>query len=303
MLPVQILLNNLLYDASQSTITADNVDDEYVEKPKRWDISFIRRFMTSLGPVSSLFDFTTFFVMLLVFNASAPLFQTAWFIESLASQTLVVFVIRTRRPFYKSKPSRYLLASSVGIIGLGLLVPFTPVGPLLGFVAPPPAFFLVLAAILGAYLLLAEAVKRLFFKRYGYRLEQVLIPKRRAVYLTRTARFAQDMIAVISLRFEDEISIDSLSEDLKSIVNYPINPNEMVRNLQYFSRAGIIRVDWQRRTIKREKSLKEYVTKNVMTSELWPTMAEDWRRIDTTIRKKRNKVNPEYQQSLSPKQT
>jgi Mg2+-importing ATPase len=303
MLPVQILLNNLLYDASQSTITADNVDDEYVEKPKRWDISFIRRFMTSLGPVSSLFDFTTFFVMLLVFNASAPLFQTAWFIESLASQTLVVFVIRTRRPFYKSKPSRYLLASSVGIIGLGLLVPFTPVGPLLGFVAPPPAFFLALAAILGAYLMLAEAVKRLFFKRYGYRLEQVLIPKRRAVYLTRTARFAQDMIAVISLRFEDEISIDSLSEDLKSIANYPINPNEMVRNLQYFGRASIIKVDWQRRTLKREKSLKEYVTKNVMTSELWPTMAEDWRRMKTAIRKKRGTVDSEYLQEYSPSQT
>jgi hypothetical protein len=111
------------------------------------------------------------------------------------------------------------------------------------------------------------------------------------------------MIAVISLRFEDEISIDSLSEDLKSIVNYLINPNEMVRNLQYFSRAGIIKVDWQKRTLKREKSLKEYVTKNVMTSELWPTMAEDWHRMNTAIRKKRGTVNPEYQQEYSPNQT
>src|SRR4030042_2337138 len=101
MLPVQILLNNLLYDVSQSTITTDNVDQEYVEKPKRWDISFIRRFMVSLGPVSSLFDFLTFFTMLFIFHATASLFQTAWFIESLCSQTLVVFVIRSRKiPFY-----------------------------------------------------------------------------------------------------------------------------------------------------------------------------------------------------------
>ena len=97
MLPVQILLNNLLYDVSQSTITTDTVDDEYVERPKRWDITFIKRFMVSLGPVSSLFDFLTFFIMLAFFAASQALFQTAWFIESLCSQILVVFVIRTRR--------------------------------------------------------------------------------------------------------------------------------------------------------------------------------------------------------------
>ncbi len=265
-------------------------------------IAFIRRFMVSLGPVSSLFDFTTFFVMLLVFNASAPLFQTAWFIESLASQTLVVFIIRTRRPFHKSKPSRYLLASSIGIVGFGMLVPFTPIGPLFGFVAPPPAFFLVLAAILGAYLLLAETVKRWFFKRYGYRLEQVLIPKRPPVYLTRTARFAQDMIAVISLRFEDEISIDSLSEDLKSIVNYPINPSEVVRNLQYFSRAGLIKVDWHGRTLKRQRPLREYVTKSVATDEMWPVIVENWRKTNAVLDKKHGRVNAEYQELLSYRQ-
>jgi hypothetical protein len=303
MLPVQILLNNLLYDVSQSTITTDNVDREYVEKPKRWDIAFIRRFMVSLGPVSSLFDFLTFFTMLLVFNATASLFQTAWFIESLCSQTLVVFVIRSRKtPFYKSKPSKYLLASSLGIIGFALVVPFTPLGSLFGFVPPPPAFFVALALILSAYLLLAEVVKSWFYKHNAYRLEQVLIPKRKPFYLNRTAKFMQDMVAVISLRFEDEISIDSLTEDLNSVIIYPINPNQVVRNFQYLRRSGLISVDWHTRMIKREKPLKEYVTKTVTASEMWPTIAEDWRRINTIVQNKRNRANAEYQELLSPKQ-
>ena len=313
MLPVQILLNNLLYDASQSTITTDNVDQEYVVKPKRLDISFIRRFMITLGPVSSLFDFLTFFTMLFIFIPILPLsvpqlqreglFQTAWFIESLCSQTLVVFVIRTRRtPFYKSKPSKFLLLSSFSIIGFALIVPFTPIGTLFGFVAPPPAFFLALAALLGAYLVLAEAVKRWFFKRHGYLLEQVLVPKRGTFYLTRTARFAQDIIAIISLRFEDEISIDSLFEDLNSTVNYPFNPNEVTRNLQYLNRAGLIKVDWQLKIIKREPPLKEHIMKNLVGSEMWPTIAEDWRKINTVIQNKRTRVNADYQELLFPKQ-
>jgi Mg2+-importing ATPase len=115
MLPIQILLNNLLYDFSQSTISTDEVDQEYIEKPKRLDVSFIKRFMVFLGPTSSIFDFLTFFIMLFIFKASEPLFQTAWFMESLASQVLVVFVIRTRiSPFWRSKPSKLLLSSSPG---------------------------------------------------------------------------------------------------------------------------------------------------------------------------------------------
>jgi Mg2+-importing ATPase len=189
MLPIQILLNNLLYDTSQSFITTDNVDAEYIEKPKRWDISFIRRFMVTLGPVSSLFDFITFFVMLFVFQKMIdPLlfpatFQTAWFIESLCSQTLVVLIIRTRRvPFYKSKPSKYLTIMLLSVISFAIIVPFTPIGEFFGFVAPPPAFFLALAGILGAYALLAEAVKRWFYKRNAHRLEQFVVPKKSRSY-------------------------------------------------------------------------------------------------------------------------
>lgn len=167
MLPIQILLNNLLYDLSESTIPTDNVDTEYVEKPKRLNISYIRKFMIVFGPISSIFDFLTFFIMLFVFNASAPLFQTAWFLESFSTQTLVIFVIRTMKtPFYKSKPSRLLLFSSLSVVGLSLMMPFTPLGKLFGLVEPPLPFFLVLAVLISAYLLLVEIVKKWFHQRY-----------------------------------------------------------------------------------------------------------------------------------------
>ncbi|MEM3377399.1 MAG: magnesium-translocating P-type ATPase [Candidatus Bathyarchaeia archaeon] len=300
MLPIQILLNNLLYDFSQSAITTDNVDAEYVEKPKRWDIHFIRNFMISLGPISSIFDFLTFFIMLLVFRATEPLFQTAWFIESLCTQTLVIFVIRTKRtPFYKSKPSMLLLLSSLSIVGFALILPFTPLGDLFHFVKPPPTFFIVLALIIGAYLILAEGAKRWFYKRYGYRLEQVLIPKKPAgFYLSTTARLMQDMVAIICLCAEEEISIDALLDDLKGSVNYPIDKELFVHNLQHLRRAGLISFNWQKRTIKREKAIKEYVMQQVVNSKFWPRLVDDWRRISNTIQNKHGEVNMEYQNIL-----
>jgi P-type Mg2+ transporter len=304
MLPIQILLNNLLYDTSQTVMTTDNVDAEYIEKPKRWDISFIRRFMIIIGPVSSLFDFTTFFVMLFIFNAwtNAALFQTAWFIESLCSQTLVVLIIRTRKvPFYKSKPSKYLSIMLLSVISFAIIVPYTPVGAFFGFVPPPPAFFLVLAGILGAYAVLAETVKRFFYRRYGHRVEQVLVPKRKTIYSSRKAKFMQDMVAVISLRFEDEISIDSLIDDLNSAVDYPIDQDKLMRNLQYLRRSGLISVDWHRRMIKREKPLKEYVKSNASVRETWSAIAEGWRKINAIIQNKYGNANVEYQELLYPK--
>ncbi len=182
MLPIQILLNNLLYDLSESTIPTDNVDSEYVQKPKKLDIPFIRRYMVILGPISSIFDFLTFFIMLFVFNASVPLFQTAWFIESLATQTLVIFVIRTRRaPFYKSKPGRLLFFSSLSVVVVALLIPFTPLGMLFKFEEPPFTFFIILAGLVVVYLLLVEVVKKWFYKRYAHRMEQTLSPSKSSV--------------------------------------------------------------------------------------------------------------------------
>ncbi len=232
----------------------------------------------------------------------ASLFQTAWFIESLCSQTLVVLIIRTRRvPFYKSKPSKYLAIMLLSVISFAIIVPYTPVGAFFGFVPPPLTFYLALAGILGAYAVLAETVKRWFYKRYGYRVEQVLVPQRKTIYSSRTAKFMQEMVAAISLRFEDEFSIDSLTEDLTSVLTYPINLDQMIRNLQHLRRTGLVSIDWQKRMIKREKPLKEYVRKKVIEDKIWPTVVEDWRKINAAIRQKRLTVNAEYQEILIQK--
>jgi Mg2+-importing ATPase len=168
MLPIQILLNNLLYDFAQLTLPTDSVDQTYVQRPQRLQASFIRNFMLAFGPVSSVFDFLTFFVMLFVFKASAPLFQTAWFIESLFTQTLVIFAIRTRKiPFYRSKPSKLLLLNIVVILIFALVVPFTFAGTFFSFVALPPKFLLILGIFIVAYLGLVEIVKIWFYRRYA----------------------------------------------------------------------------------------------------------------------------------------
>jgi len=301
MLPIQILLNNLLYDLSQTTIPTDEVDPEYIEKPKRWDIQFIRLFMVFLGPVSSLFDFLTFFIMLFIFNASEPLFQTAWFIESLTSQTLVIFSIRTKRsPFWKSRPSRLLLFNNMAIIASALILPYTPLGIIFRFEKPPATFYMALAVILSAYVALAEIIKSWFYRRYGYRLEQTLIPPRKiGIYLTRTAKLIQNIIAIISLHPEEEITVDSLLEELERSMEHPLDYNQAGHAILYLKRAGLIKFEWRQRKIRREKSLKEYVVKQLMTSEIWPKIAQDWYRISRILKEKYGKVNPEYQESFS----
>ncbi|QXE89222.1 magnesium-translocating P-type ATPase [Geomonas subterranea] len=166
MLPVQILLNNLLYDVSELPIPLDRVDDDYLSQPRHWDMNFIRNFMLVIGPVSSVFDFLTFYVMLAVFHAGEALFHTGWFIESMATQVLVIFIIRTRKSPFKSRPSPWLVVCSLIVVALAGALPFTPAGVHLGFVAVSPLFFLILTAILLAYLLAVEVVKQWFFRRF-----------------------------------------------------------------------------------------------------------------------------------------
>src|SRR5262249_13403997 len=160
MLPTQILLNNFLYDLAQITIPSDNVDDELIRKPRRWNIDQIRRFMLWLGPVSSLYDLLTFYVLLRIFHASERLFHSGWFVESLATQTLVIFVIRTSRNPLRSRPSRALAETTLAVVAIGLVLPATPLGSWLGFVPLPAEFLAFLAVATGTYLLLVELVKR-----------------------------------------------------------------------------------------------------------------------------------------------
>ena len=164
MLPTQVLLNNLLYDVSEVGVPFDNVDAEAVRRPARWDIEFIERFMLLLGPVSSLFDFLTFFVLLKLFGASEPMFQTGWFVESLATQSLVIFIIRTRKAPWQSLPNPVLTILTLAAVLIGLALPLTPLGALFGFVEPPPAFYLFLVLAVVAYLLLVEGVKQLLYR-------------------------------------------------------------------------------------------------------------------------------------------
>jgi P-type Mg2+ transporter len=165
MLPVQILLNNLLYDTSEIAIPLDRVDEAMTAQPRHWDVRFVRDFMLVLGPVSSLFDFLTFGLLLWVFQASEALFQTGWFVESLMTQVLVIFVIRTQARPWLSRPHPALAASSLGIVALALALPFTPLGAWFGFVPLPIEVLLVLAILTAVYLLMAEQVKQWFLAR------------------------------------------------------------------------------------------------------------------------------------------
>ena len=167
MLPTQILLNNLLYDGSQMTIPSDHVDEEMLARPSAWDLGFIRSFMLFFGPLSSLFDFVTFGVMIGVLHAHAPEFRTGWFVESLATQTLVIFVIRTRRrPFWRSPPSAPPLIASLLVPVIGVIVPYLPFGHDLGFTHLPLRYYPILVGLVVAYVGLVEAMKAVFYRRH-----------------------------------------------------------------------------------------------------------------------------------------
>jgi Mg2+-importing ATPase len=164
MLPIQILLNNLLYDVSEIAIPFDSVDPEATAQPVKWDIKLIERFMLVFGPISSVFDFLTFYALLSLFGAGEALFQTGWFIESITTQVLVVFAIRTRRLIFRSRPHRFLVLMALGVVAIAFALPFLPVGRWFGFVTPPPLFFIYLTGATVAYLSLVEVCKALFYR-------------------------------------------------------------------------------------------------------------------------------------------
>lgn len=164
LLPSQILLTNLLTDFPELTIATDRVDRELINKPRRMDIAFIRNFMLVFGLLSSIFDYLTFGTLLLLLNAQPEQFRTGWFLESVISASLVVLVVRTRQSILKSKPGKYLLAATLMTIGATLVIPWTPLGTLLGFQPLPPHFVLTVAAIVVCYVTTAEMVKRVFYQ-------------------------------------------------------------------------------------------------------------------------------------------
>lgn len=164
LLPKQILLTNLLTDFPEMTIATDRVDAEMIDHPRRWDIAAIRKFMVTFGLLSSCFDYVTFGVLLWILQAGPEQFRTGWYMESVVSACLIVLVIRTRRPFYRSAPGRNLLLATLAIVGVTLVLPYTPVAALLGFVPLPLPFLALLACIVVLYVAGAEVAKRIFYR-------------------------------------------------------------------------------------------------------------------------------------------
>ncbi|WP_424361271.1 magnesium-translocating P-type ATPase [Methylocystis parvus] len=169
MTPIQILTNNLLYDFSQTTIPTDNVDEEFLASPRKWDIEGIAKFMLYVGPVSSIFDYATFILMVLFFNAwdKPSLFQTGWFVESLFTQTLIIHIIRTRKiPFLESRASGPLLLTTIIVCLIGAALPYSPLAPIFGFTPLPLSYWPALACFLVGYAILAHLAKTAFFERF-----------------------------------------------------------------------------------------------------------------------------------------
>lgn len=163
LLPLQILLNNLLYDISEITLPLDHVDAEAMEHPKGWDMDFVRNFMLTIGLIRSVFDFLTFYILLRMFTADRSLIRKGWFAESMATQVLVIFVIRTRRVSWRSCAHPWLAATSLGV-ATAIALPFTSIAPHLGFTPLPGAFFAVLGVLLVAYLARVELGKQWFYR-------------------------------------------------------------------------------------------------------------------------------------------
>jgi Mg2+-importing ATPase len=165
LLPKQILLTNLMTDFPEMTIATDHVDDEMIDHPRRWDIKAIRKFMMTFGLVSSIFDFMTFGVLLLILKSSEMQFRTGWFMESVISASMIVLVIRSRKPFFRSKPGKYLLMATLTVVGLTLLLPISPLAPIFGFVPLSLKTYGLLLVVVVLYISTAEFVKTIFYKR------------------------------------------------------------------------------------------------------------------------------------------
>ncbi len=168
LLPKQILLTNLLTDIPEMTIAGDRVDEELIDRPRRWNIAFIRKFMLTFGLVSSIFDYLTFAVLLWFLQAGVEEFRTGWFVESVISASVIVLVVRSRRPFMRSKPSRGLLVATFTVVGLTLLLPYTLLRGPLGFVPLPASFLVALFCIVVGYIGVAEVAKKIFYRRVLY---------------------------------------------------------------------------------------------------------------------------------------
>jgi len=297
MLPFQVLLTNLISDGPLLSISTDLVDEEELRKPKNWNIGLISRFSAFFGGISSVFDFITFGIALALAGDNVMLFRTVWFIESTLSEIIVTFAIRTKKRFYQSRPSIILISMSIICVLLTVILPYSPVNTILEFYPPPLMLLMIIGGILLAYFTIDETVKKLFWMRYVPALELIVIPTKR-IELTRTLRLMQNIVAAICLHLEEEVAINSILDVLKDSLEFPFKEEQIIRNLFYLRRGGLISIDNLKKTVKREELMKEYVMKQIK-SEFWSEIRKDWLKISSTTLIKYGKVNPEYQQILT----
>ncbi|HEY5471019.1 MAG TPA: cation transporting ATPase C-terminal domain-containing protein, partial [Bacteroidales bacterium] len=168
LLPKQILLTNLMTDFPEMAIATDNVDEQMINYPRRWDIKAIRKFMITFGLVSSIFDYLTFGLLLLVLHANEGQFRTGWFLESVISASIIVLVIRSRKPFFRSKPGKYLLFATLTITIITVVLPFTPLGNIFGFSPLKLSTYFLILLIVVMYIIAAEITKSIFYKRVKF---------------------------------------------------------------------------------------------------------------------------------------
>lgn len=286
----QIILANFLTDTPVIAVSTDNVEKEDLIRPRRWDIKRIFRLGGLLGLVSAVFDVILILLLFFVVGADQLLFRTVLFVEIVLSEVLVLFVIRTEKFFLRStRPSKQLVFASIGAVLLTFALIYLPITSLFEFTPLSLSLLGITMLVVLGYTFATEVVKLAYFKK-------LIIPKIFTVPPVQLRLL--DIVAIICLRVESEISIESLLDDLAKTMRYPLKPQQVLNHLHHLRRGGLISINWQERTIRREKALKDYVLKQV-TSESWPTIAKNWRKISSTIKSRHDQVNPEYQILLS----
>ena len=290
--PSQLILANFLTDTPVIAVSTDNVEKEDLIRPRRWDINQIFRLGGLLGLVSAVFDVILILWLFFVVGADQVLFRTILFVEIVLSEILVLFVIRTEKFFLKGvRPSKQLAWASIGATAITLAIIYLPITSLFEFTPISlPLLGLTLLIVLG-YIFATEIVKLAYFKK-------LIMPKIFPVQPVQHRLL--DIVAIICLRYENEVSIDSLFEDLAFTLRYPLKPQQVLNYLHHLRRGGLISINWQERTIRRKNTLKDYVI-NQSTKKTWNEIVKHWRKIHSNLESRYSKVNPEYESLLSRK--
>jgi len=290
--PSQLILANFLTDTPVIAVSTDNVEKEDLIRPRRWDIKHIFRLGGLLGLVSAVFDVILILLLFFVVGADQVLFRTALFVEIVLSEIFVLFVIRTEKFFLRgTRPSKQLVFASIGAILITFALIYLPITRLFEFTPLPLSLLGITMLVVLGYTFATEVVKLAYFKK-------LIMPKIFPVQPVQLRLL--DIVAIICLRVENEISIESLLDDLAKNMKYPLKPQHVLSHLHHLRRAGLISINWRERAVRREKTLNDYVMKQV-NSESWPNIVKNWRRIRSNLKSRHNQVNPEYENLLSAK--